>query len=153
MRLRVKSKQNIYPHRVPIVLLKVYHSTQLSIPNTTMQAQKELEEYLGDSLKNKLFSSSVPPICKSESCVLGIDEAGRGPVLGPMVYAVAYYPQRLEPVLAKMKFADSKQLTEEVRERLFESLQGPQEGFKNLGYSIKILSPNMISNCMLRRYV
>lgn len=116
-----------------------------------MQAKKELDEYLQDTLRNKLFSSDVPLKCKKESCILGIDEAGRGPVLGPMVYAVAYYPANCEEQLSKMKFADSKQLTETARENLFEALQGTQTEFKDIGYAIKILSPNMISNCMLRR--
>lgn len=118
-----------------------------------MQAKKQLEEFLEDTLRNKLFSSNIPQICKTEPCILGIDEAGRGPVLGPMVYAIAYYPQKLESTLAKMKFADSKQLTEGVRENLFEAFQGSRDDFKNIGYAIKILSPNMISNCMLRRLV
>jgi len=116
-----------------------------------MQAKSDLEDYLNESLRNKLFSCRIPQVCKSEPCILGIDEAGRGPVLGPMVYAVAYYPESQENVLAKMKFADSKQLTEDTREKLFEAVQGSGDGFNNLGYSIKILSPNMISNCMLRR--
>lgn len=118
-----------------------------------MQAKKELDEYLSDSLKNKIFSSNIPRACKNVPCILGIDEAGRGPVLGPMVYAVAYYPRSREDTLKKMKFADSKELTEANREKLFEALQVEQNGFQDLAYTIKIISPNMISNSMLRRLV
>lgn len=35
-----------------------------------------------DKKRNFYISSSVPEICKNEPCVAGIDEAGRGPVLG-----------------------------------------------------------------------
>lgn len=116
-----------------------------------MQAKQELEEYLNDTLSNKIFESKVPVECKQSACLLGIDEAGRGPVLGPMVYAIAYYPQYGEDTLAKMKFADSKALTETTRESLFESLQTKDGGFRELGYMAKVISPNMISNYMLRR--
>lgn len=116
-----------------------------------MQAKKELDEYLNDTLVNKLIESKVPTRCRSGPCILGIDEAGRGPVLGPMSYAIAYYPQSDEDVLAKMEFADSKALTEVKREKLFEALQTRGEGFQNLGYMIKVISPNAISNAMLRR--
>lgn len=118
-----------------------------------MQAKREIEEYLNDSLSNKLFSSKIPNSCKDSPCILGIDEAGRGPVLGPMVYAIAYYPKKSEDILANMKFADSKELTEANREKLFEALQVERDGFENFGYSVKIISPNMISNSMLRRFV
>jgi ribonuclease H2 subunit A len=116
-----------------------------------MQAKKQLDEYLNDSLINKLFSSNIPDACKKGPCILGIDEAGRGPVLGPMVYAVAYYPRASEEVLKGMKFNDSKELTETNREKLFEAIQVERDGFQDLGYVIKIVSPNMISNSMLRR--
>lgn len=116
-----------------------------------MQAKRGLDEYLTNPLVNKLVESQVPEICKRTPCILGIDEAGRGPVLGPMSYAVAYYPYKDENILSSMKFADSKTITESTREKLFESLQTQDGGFRELGYIIKIISPNMISNSMLRR--
>ncbi|KAL0019377.1 hypothetical protein WJX77_001826 [Trebouxia sp. C0004] len=59
----------------------------------------------------------------SEPCFLGIDEAGRGPVLGPMVYACAYAPIAYRDQLAKQAYADSKTLNEDKREILFETIQ------------------------------
>jgi ribonuclease HII len=55
---------------------------------------------------------------KGVSLVAGIDEAGRGPLAGPVVAAVAVLPAKFS--LAGLN--DSKQLTEEFREELFETL-------------------------------
>ena len=61
---------------------------------------------------------------QEDPIVLGIDEAGRGPVLGPMVYACAYWASENTELLKKeYKFADSKTLKEEQRERIFKAIE------------------------------
>lgn len=37
--------------------------------------------------------------------ILGVDEAGRGPVLGPLVYGVAYCPVAYQETLEELGFA------------------------------------------------
>ena len=50
--------------------------------------------------------------------VAGVDEAGRGPLAGPVVSAAVILPEAYRPE----KLNDSKQLSAKVRERLFERL-------------------------------
>ncbi|KAL4856715.1 Ribonuclease H2 subunit A [Chlorella vulgaris] len=88
------------------------------------------------------------PAWYQEACHLGIDEAGRGPVLGPMVYAVAFAPISRVKDLKAMGFADSKTLSEEKRERLYSVIQA--EG-GTLGYQADVLSAALISGKMLGR--
>ena len=44
--------------------------------------------------------------------VLGIDDAGRGPVIGPMVLAGCLIDEKFEKELKKIGVKDSKQLTQ-----------------------------------------
>jgi ribonuclease H2 subunit A len=83
---------------------------------------------------------------------LGIDEAGRGPVVGPMVYGCCYSPIGHADIIAKAGFADSKQLTEPRREALWERISS-EAGKQDLqiGYICNMLSAEDISGQMLRR--
>ena len=75
---------------------------------------------------------------------MGIDEAGRGPVLGPMVYGAAWAPlEDKDSALAGVD--DSKKLAEGERDRLFEVLErAPRVGFR-----VESLSASHISRAML----
>ncbi|XP_055079415.1 ribonuclease H2 subunit A [Periophthalmus magnuspinnatus] len=94
------------------------------------------------------LSSQIPSLCLEQDCCLGIDEAGRGPVLGPMVYGICFCPVSKKENLKEMKVADSKTLTEAERENLFEKLD---EAKSFIGWALQILSPNTISTSMLQR--
>ena len=52
--------------------------------------------------------------------LVGIDEAGRGPLAGPVVACACYIPDELAPSFADVN--DSKKLTAPKREELFERL-------------------------------
>ena len=85
---------------------------------------------------------------KDKIC-LGIDEAGRGPVIGPMIYACCYFRDDLkEDIKQYFKFNDSKKLTPEKREKMFEQIKQYPNIFQ---YDIVSLSPQYLSEKMLLR--
>ncbi|XP_064237854.1 ribonuclease H2 subunit A isoform X3 [Aotus nancymaae] len=107
-----------------------------------------LSELERDNTGRCRLSSPVPAVCRKEPCVLGVDEAGRGPVLGPMVYAICYCPLSRLADLEALQVADSKTLSESERERLFAKIQ---EDGDFVGWALDVLSPNLISTSMLGR--
>lgn len=51
------------------------------------------------------YTYHSPKPTTSGPYILGVDEAGRGPVLGPMVYGVAYCPASYREDLENLGFA------------------------------------------------
>ncbi len=74
--------------------------------------------------------------------ILGIDDAGRGPVIGPMVLAGCLIDKKIEEELRTLGVKDSKQLTQKRREFLVEKIHERAEIFK-----IELSFPEEIDGC------
>lgn len=100
-------------------------------------------------------------------CILGIDEAGRGPVLGPLVYSIFICPLDHEHVLKELGVAgncgnwkrrptvnfvrhnvDSKVLEASSREAFAKEIA--TNYIDKMGWSVKVVTPQYISHSMLK---
>ena len=68
--------------------------------------------------------------------ICGVDEAGKGPVMGPMV--VAAVSVKNAKIIENQGFKDSKLLTPQKRKELFELIK------KNYEYAVEIIEPEEI---------
>ena len=73
--------------------------------------------------------------------MLGIDDAGRGPVIGPMALAGCLVDEKTEREFKKLGVKDSKQLTQKRREFLEEKIKEKVETFE-----IVLASPEQIDS-------
>jgi ribonuclease H2 subunit A len=65
-----------------------------------------------------------------------------------MVYGIAYAPLSQKELLVEMGCADSKTLTEEKRDTIFDKICDNND---KMGWIIDSISPNYIANCMYQR--
>lgn len=111
-------------------------STEIRAPQPAAE-----EEVVEESPRNPSHFSAGSQV------VMGIDEAGRGPVLGPMVYAGFVCPVDFEAHLKRLGFADSKTLKEEKRDDLFALAR--RDG--RMAWFVRSLSPELLSRSMQAR--
>ncbi|WCJ19102.1 Ribonuclease H2 subunit A [Euphorbia peplus] len=96
---------------------------------------------------SETLTLTILPKWASEPCIMGIDEAGRGPVLGPMVYGCLYCARSYQNTLSTLHFADSKTLKEDKREELFETLKANE----SIGWAVDVIDPRELSTKMLQK--
>lgn len=84
------------------------------MPNTKRVAQKSAAS------SPDLWHYENRCVARGFNCIAGVDEAGRGPLAGPVVAAAAILTQPLHKSLVGLN--DSKQLTEKQRENFFRVL-------------------------------
>lgn len=76
---------------------------------------------------------------KSRKIIAGVDEAGKGPILGPLVMAALAIDEEGEKKLKWLGVKDSKQLSSETREELFERIREVI-----LDFRIEVIEPDAI---------
>ncbi len=81
----------------------------------------------------------IPTSLKETSCLIGLDEAGRGPVLGPLVMAALVVDTEGEKKLQWMGVKDSKLLSSETREELFDRIREVV-----LDFRVEVIEPDAI---------
>ncbi|KAK5256844.1 hypothetical protein LTR40_009979, partial [Exophiala xenobiotica] len=136
--------------------------TAAEIPASAVFVPPSVQDHQDDLLSGRTYAhySTVPEKVtrNSESdlgtpCVLGVDEAGRGPVIGPMIYGVYYLPIEIQHSLlaTTYHFDDSKVLTPIVRANLMKAVcQADTDLFQSSGWAIKSLSAQDIGAGMMR---
>ena len=74
--------------------------------------------------------------------IAGIDEAGRGPIIGPLVIAVAAISEDKMGILKENGVKDSKLLTEKQREEIFKNIE------HQIKYELVIIPPQEIDDAL-----
>ncbi|CEP62127.1 ribonuclease H2 catalytic subunit RNH201 LALA0_S04e08460g [Lachancea lanzarotensis] len=117
---------------------------EASLPPTVVESK--------DSLHTRTYYSEVPKAIRESKTpvILGVDEAGRGPVIGPMVYGISYCTREYQDEILKKRYAfdDSKKLTDPVRRDLFHRMYTGE--IDQVGYATTCITACDISSGMLR---
>lgn len=80
--------------------------------------------------------------------ICGVDDAGRGSVLGPLVIAGVSVEQKNIKQLVKIGVKDSKQLSPQSREKLYDKILSIVEGYHVAKISPKIIDKSVSKNLL-----
>ena len=89
---------------------------------------------------------------QSPKWIIGIDEAGRGPLAGPVAVGVVCVPRGFKFSSIKAVVKDSKQLSESKREEVFKEVRALQKEGK-LRYVVSMVSAGVIDRIGITKAV
>ena len=132
--------------------VKVGWDTSLGQCKKKMKRKKKVSPSSGTiSASSKLRTKELSLIKHGYKLIAGVDEAGRGPLCGPVVAACCHIPPKLNAKFVE-KIADSKTLNEDQREELFKEITSHPKIFWATGMAdnkeideVNILQATMLS--------
>ena len=121
-----------------------FDPTSVSQTSVTSLMNESKDQKLKEDVVTEVnFVLDGPPV------KLGIDEAGRGPVLGPMTYGCAYWRIEDDEEISALGYDDSKAISAETREKLFDGIAN--KNAYRIGWIVVDIPATSISALMLKQ--
>lgn len=140
-------------HKKPRVEVKSKELAEFVPPSVSPLLIGNPSKVLNSIHQSYIYISQIPQEIvehKGEPIILGIDEAGRGPVLGSMVYSLAFCLEKNLSILKDADFDDSKKLNDIKRTQLMCEISKKNTVLeRNIGYGLTNLTARDISSEML----
>ncbi len=128
--------KNTHPEKLPDALALYQNDTRSAVASLIVKYQKVHDNYLAELERlDQMLRYEDQEREKGRKIICGIDEAGRGPLAGPVVAAAVVLPEGTKILYAN----DSKKLTAKKRDELFNEIID-----KALSVGVGIASPERI---------
>lgn len=128
--------KNTHPEKLPDALALYQNDTRSAVASLIVKYQKVHDNYLAELERlDQMLRYEDQEREKGRKIICGIDEAGRGPLAGPVVAAAVVLPEGTKILYAN----DSKKLTAKKRDELFNEIID-----KALSVGVGIASPARI---------
>ncbi|MBR5659456.1 MAG: ribonuclease HII [Lachnospiraceae bacterium] len=128
--------KNTHPENLPDALALYKDDTRSAVASLLVKYQKAHDNYLAELARlDQMQAFENREREKGRKFICGIDEAGRGPLAGPVVAAAVILPEGTKILYAN----DSKKLTAKKRDELFDEIME-----KAVSVGVGIASPARI---------
>lgn len=128
--------KNTHPEQLPDALALYKDDTRSAVASLVVKYQKVHDNYLAELARlDQMLTYENREREKGHTIICGIDEAGRGPLAGPVVAAAVVLPKGMKILYAN----DSKKLTAKKRDELFDEIME-----KAVSVGVGIASPQRI---------